>query len=129
MKLIDRELEILKGLFLKVLISQMLGALISKQIFLPKTELQAEARDTKINPKTKRTELNLFNFSENLKEQTLKMAFQMQILKEYLKISWSDLLELGSKNQLRLLFLEEELTMTITDSNNNLELQSEYSKA
>jgi hypothetical protein len=45
----------------------------------------ADQKDIKVKPKIRKTRHNWFNFSENLKEQTTKMAFLMLILKEFFK--------------------------------------------
>lgn len=87
LKQTDQDLDKTKELFLMVLFSLTMEALMSKEMSLLKMEQPAETKDTKIKIKTKKIKLNLFNYLDNLKDSIIKMAFLMLTLKEFLKAS------------------------------------------
>lgn len=94
LKQTDQDLDKMKELSSKELLSPTMEALMSKEMFLLKMEQLAETKDTKIKIKIKRTKLNSFNYLDNLKDSIIKMAYLMLTLKESLKDSLSDSAEL-----------------------------------
>ena len=72
-RLINQELGILKKLFLKELIFLRLEALILKLMSWQNKVHQADQKDSKIYPKTKKQRLNLSNYLDSSKDSIIRM--------------------------------------------------------